>query len=984
MKCLKAIFPFLFLGPFLANTQVPSYIHYEIRDGLPSNLVYCCYQDRQGLMWFGTDKGLANFDGVRFKSFGTDDGLTDTEIIGLWEDSRNRLWVANFGRQPFYRFDGRFHSSINDTILSKMPSFMPYKFSEDKVGNIRMCGLKSEIYVISDKKYWTEKYPDAVSNFQYIGEDLFAITTRMIVKCDTIGQNRVLYNFYSKGTTYVGSSVSGNRILYSLSDRIILFEWTGKEIIKIKEIQSKIIGQVFTDSRGRFWICSKNLGAICFNNLNKDLSNPLVYLPNEKILAMNEDKQGTLWFCTAGKGVFALPQNTPSIYIYKNKLSSLNITALYLDKKGRIWSGNDEGELYTLHNKDFLPQFDISINGYNRCRQIIELPGNEYWIANDDRLRKISNKKITIALPTLSAFKSLILNNNRLWYVCYSHIGFLTPNAETVENRYQTKRFTTVGSDFYNNIWAGSSDGLYCTRDNMSKNWADLFPQLGSRVIAISPADSNHLWVVTASTGLLYVGIYDGSVTSVSAINTRLEEPIQNIQSISTTSSGQLWMATNNGVYGLEKDWTLHHYDYHDGLPANDVNAVVAQEDTLWVGTVAGLGRFVLPSGQKTGNFASLITALRYRKSNSLILYNLLDSTISPRFTQLPPNARVIEFDLGALDFCSRRNLKFECLLEENLTAWYYWTPENLLNWVSQGFRSRTDTSWSSNGTLNLGVQLSPGLYNIRITALSTTGQYSNQPSNWTVLMTPQWYQTVWVFLALWAFLAWGIWMYFRIRSMNREFGMKVAQLQLQTLQSQISPHFIGNSINAIQKFFYPFNIDKATKYVSLFTHMLRQTINFSDDTFILAKDEMIYIRDYLIMNSMRFGDRFKFEISGASQIPDLVRFPVMFLQPLIENATAHGISPKGESILQVHFAYDSQTVKCTILDNGLGIRSTMEQKKNYSTKRKSKGLLIISKKIRVLNQIYPNLNLTCTITDRQDDHPPARGTRVEVSFNSI
>ena len=86
----------LFFRVTFLTAQTPAYLHYVVSDGLPSNMVYCGTQDHQGLLWFGTDKGLASFDGTRFRTFGMKDGLPDPEVLNVWEDSRERLWICCF------------------------------------------------------------------------------------------------------------------------------------------------------------------------------------------------------------------------------------------------------------------------------------------------------------------------------------------------------------------------------------------------------------------------------------------------------------------------------------------------------------------------------------------------------------------------------------------------------------------------------------------------------------------------------------------------------------------------------------------------------------------------------------------------------------------------------------------------------------------------------------------------------------------------
>ena len=100
----------LFASRFVLSAQTPAYLHYVVSDGLPSNMVYCGTQDHEGLLWFGTDKGLASFDGTRFRTFGIKDGLPDPEVLNVWEDSRERLWICCFQKKPCYRRNARIFS----------------------------------------------------------------------------------------------------------------------------------------------------------------------------------------------------------------------------------------------------------------------------------------------------------------------------------------------------------------------------------------------------------------------------------------------------------------------------------------------------------------------------------------------------------------------------------------------------------------------------------------------------------------------------------------------------------------------------------------------------------------------------------------------------------------------------------------------------------------------------------------------------------
>ena len=65
-------------------------------DGLPSDYVQAVYQDRFGFLWFGTDAGLARYDGRHVVTFTADDGLPDPFVYAVGEDRAGVLWVGTF------------------------------------------------------------------------------------------------------------------------------------------------------------------------------------------------------------------------------------------------------------------------------------------------------------------------------------------------------------------------------------------------------------------------------------------------------------------------------------------------------------------------------------------------------------------------------------------------------------------------------------------------------------------------------------------------------------------------------------------------------------------------------------------------------------------------------------------------------------------------------------------------------------------------
>src|SRR5579875_2375771 len=71
----------------------PEILHFDTKNGLPSNNVYCCLQDHNGYMWFGTDNGVVKYNGYTFKVFNTSNGLPLNSVWKLYEDKLGRIFV---------------------------------------------------------------------------------------------------------------------------------------------------------------------------------------------------------------------------------------------------------------------------------------------------------------------------------------------------------------------------------------------------------------------------------------------------------------------------------------------------------------------------------------------------------------------------------------------------------------------------------------------------------------------------------------------------------------------------------------------------------------------------------------------------------------------------------------------------------------------------------------------------------------------------
>lgn len=962
------------------DAQTPAYINYAVRDGLPGNNVYCGIQDSRGLLWFGTDKGLACFDGMRFRTYGIEDGLPDLEVLNMQEDSQGRLWLSCFRKKPCYMFQGRIYSEKQDSLLAKMDlNTGVYNIYEDTSQGIWLTDFTKTAYKLNRNSVLRYDFPAQIGTFFTLDGIFMAMGESAVMRVTPGGEASVFHHIKAIGGGLPSVCLSGNRILYS-AGCLRLFDCASGNIREITTVPD-FSGRVFTDYSGRFWGCSTKAGAICFDNLQKDLSNPVVFLKGKKVTAMFEDSQGTMWFCTANEGVFALPRNTPVTY-NGDKFQSNNIRSITGSKTGQILFGDDLGNVHIIEGDNIRTIALGAPDGYNQVRQILTTADGGFYAASDEGLFYCKNNTgPPVFFKHKLSLKSIWLQSDKIWFAEAGRLGYFQ-NPANLQTDVILRRFTTVSGDHDNHVWAGGMGGLYSQSDSFKTNWGNLFPALNSRITSIQRAGKNELWVVTQQSGLLSVSVREGKVIAVDEVNKRLKKPIRNIQSIFTESNGRTWMATNHGIYGLSRNGQIIHFDTHDGLADNDVNAVYARNDTLWAGTAAGLTRITLQPPDENGDFTTFITALLYQDhSNQTVTLHLLDSLPHRHFVDLPPEATVPELELAGLDYRSRGNLYFEIMQSNLLLPVQWWTLDNLVSYLSGSLQGIKQTFRAESATYNLGTYLPPGRYLFEVTAIEASGIRSRHSDIWTLTKHPNWYETIWIYLLLWGALAYGIWRIYKARRAFQNLHATASVMQLQALQAQMNPHFIGNAINAIQQFLHPPDPIKTSEYISIFMRLLRRTMFFSEKTFISFGEELAYDQEYLQLIKLRFEERVQIEVSGETTIPADTPIPGMLLQPLLENATIHGLAPEGSSMILLKFSLEGKQFQCDLIDNGIGIKESQRLRQQSGLKRESKGLEVLRRKIDTLNRLY-RLDLTLVIRDLSEADAGRHGTHITISYS--
>ncbi|MRN53717.1 cache domain-containing sensor histidine kinase [Paenibacillus monticola] len=143
---------------------------------------------------------------------------------------------------------------------------------------------------------------------------------------------------------------------------------------------------------------------------------------------------------------------------------------------------------------------------------------------------------------------------------------------------------------------------------------------------------------------------------------------------------------------------------------------------------------------------------------------------------------------------------------------------------------------------------------------------------------------------------------------------------ELRTLQAQINPHFLYNTLDSIVWMAEAGKNDSVIQLVKALSQFFRLSLNKGRD-WVLIRTELAHAHSYLIIQQMRYRDILEYQINVE---PELHEYPIlnMTLQPLIENAIYHGIKNKrGKGLITISgYAEGNASVVLTVTDNGIGI----------------------------------------------------------------
>ena len=946
--------------------QEYSYTHYDLKDGLAGSTVYCMAEDKEGFLWFGTETGLSRFDGTRFSNFTTQNGLPDNDVLNVFADNKGRIWLATFKAAVCYYYKGKLYTQENDSLLKqiKLKTFIK-SISEDDSGNILL---------LEDDALHLVTYDGRLKDISSVSDNVKPNFIRAGARSGGgfwIYENQTLYEWIngqfrlnkklpwpSAHEKY--SSFTSEMIVYrSLQDTAVAMSLKSGNQIKAPLNINSLNSLSFGDSL--FASCTRT--GLYLYNLNK----PSVikhFLPNQPVSYTMVDKENNWWFCTLGQGIYKLNSEGLRNISLQEKDGNTSVISCITEKNGTLMLGTERNLIHFLRfEKDSILQStfrSVTIKGFVPVVDIKTLPNGDLIIGYDVTLIRVSSDHQVeeYIINDIAAKKIFLKNSGEILVATSRNLLLIDPHDFRKKSIIWPERLTTVYAKG-DTIFIGTLNGLYRMEpDGSSKFLGDKIPELKSRITSIAEDKNGTLWIATYGNGV--IGYRDQRLIA-HIIAQEGKGLTSNICKTLFLKGEYLWVGTDKGLNKIHISGNTNFitkFTTADGLSSDNINAIYVNDSVVFLGSNAGLTYFNEKYIAGESICKLRMTGLRISDQNFTP-----DST---NFT-LPHSMNNIRFDYVGISYRSAGDIQYNYRLLGLDTAWKQ-TREMFLSYPTL-----------PSGEYTMQIQ-AINKFNVRSEILSVKFAVNE------LLREKTWFRVLLAIVVLGFILL--LLRYFNSRVRKREteksrITSRISELEQLSLKSQMNPHFIFNSLNSIQQYVMDKDIAGANRFISGFSKLIRQTLDFSSKPLVPLADEIGYLKTYLELEKNRLEDKFTFQVSVAEELMDTDhQVPPMILQPYLENSLRHGIRFRkdNDGRISVRVNKLGDRLICIIEDNGVGRKLAAQYKSNNPIEYQSKGMKLTADRLELINQNIKN-KIEVHIDDIEFENGAPAGTRVTVSF---
>lgn len=953
------------------RAQSVSYIQYNALDGLPSSELHGLHEDKSGVLWIASDRGMATFDGYDFQTVDVTGLSEGTSCVGIFQGIDDSLWISTVDGSVLAVGNGKAtparwqHGRRKDqlpiqvTDLIMLPNGDAHLRYKREYGShpehYHYSALSDELVKLVDKgdEVWKHASGGAIVMCRVVPNRWWATWSGSLD--DSIHISNTVYHplvgsvfgFYSSQT---GTSTFG------------VYQHGGYKVISVLE---EDLRNVYRDKTGRYWAYGLD-GLFLLGDGNGWLAAPVRMLEGIHVTDILVDRELTYWVSTRTRGLLKIPSLNFWLHggeLFKEgenvtSLAALDSVLIGQSRDGSIgvWQRSGMTKLFRGRQHFSAWANSLFVNPYTQSvwfrptskQQVIEIRewgSQDSWFGHGWKLRNGD-----------------VLFGNPSWGVSIYRDGKEMINVEQSSLR---DRVLVVHEDAGRNIWIGGLQGLYIIPGYNYEQLHQLsenFPGLQTRISDIQAVQGSALeaWVATMGTGLFY---WRGDTCYSFGKAEGLSSQI--LECLFLENDSTLWVGAVNGLNRIifnfeDQDPQIQEvtiYSRDDGLPSNHINAITSWQNKLWIATTNGLASFLPHELPKVAPPVIVLQEL-----------SVTDTSRNPQtHVKLEPDQRDVRFTYVGISH------------RKPVRAPFY---RYQLREVGQGA-----TEWKYTNNRNVEFSnLNHGSYVFSVQAQNKYGSWSSEPARCTFTIPPFFYETWWFALSVgFSLLGLIIWVFVRYVKRVRQdfhFQLKLRESELRLLRTQMSPHFMFNVLNSIQQVIFDQQPAKAGFYLSRFAGLMRKSLDFSRASSVSLAHEIEFLRSYVELEKFRFDKQLTVRITVDPELEkksDQLQVPPLMIQPLLENAFKHGLAGiPYPGLLEVAIYEEEDLLFFQVCDNGRGWIDTPSNLE----KDTSHALGILRDRLRLLQ--LPQDRCGLHVVDRSQEEKGQTGVKVTLWLPAV
>lgn len=939
-------------------------IKFDTREGLPSSEVYDVEVDSFGRIWMTTDRGVCQYDGYEFKSFGPRDGLATTTNLKVGRDLKNGFWYIGMDGSLSHWANGVFvPAAASENIQNLLgPGRWILHTAMNEKGELLFAyhakGGVSYKYLVPGAAEIHDADWDSLSqcykSWKYGSTDLIqlpnaVLSNKAIVAGATSRDQRFLY--------FVQGVEKETHTLICL-DRM-------DSTAELKVGFEGIILDIFVAENDDIWVCTTS-GLYRFRRGDLSLP-PQKYFDDLALTAIIRDLEGNFWISTLSNGVLFVPSFGFEQMAFA--LGPNHTPTSLVGMENHLVIGMQEGQILAL---DTALDQSLLVNTpeYFGMYKNGSAYQNRSWFVGGlitETAEGLVAEKSSFGRHSFTQVMELssgeLLHSGRLGYQVTGKDGTIRFDSRA---KLPHRIFCTLecGGD----IWIGSLKGLYrCKNGNFSDPQIahQEISELNTRINDICPGGGGNVWAASIGSGLFYL-----TGERVFHIDKQNGLSSDMINSIFLINDSTLLAGSNRGL-------DLIKFKGDEGFQLESIQSI-GPEDGLW-------GQFIRDVVFWRGQV--------WLATSKGLLHCALEQMVA---APIPPPKIFVEavmVDNQTIDENQRLGLRHN----QNDLVFHFSGISQRKPRGSSFYRFRLvrdGVAGAWNFTNDRSVQyynLAPGNYEFVAMARNLQGQWSSEPIEYEFRIQPHFSQTLW-FKALVVGCTLGLvalmflWYRRRLRRQDAE-ERKLNKIQLRAqaaeiaaLRNQINPHFIFNVLNSIQNYFMKNDLINANRYLGKFSRLMRDGLQFSNRQRISLQTELDFLTTYLELEQMRFPEKFSFAFELDPDIdPQTALLPPFLFQPILENAIKHAfkdIQYPGRLEINIHFSDIKGFLDITIEDNGPGFKEASKPVIMNKGVHESLGIDLVRQQIQLFNVEFGVENADFYLEDLCFSSPDRHGVR--------